>query len=75
MTQQNHNENGNAQQNAAPQENEVRYPLMESAADSLTTASGRKLNTISLEAVAAGEVHADDLQVSASTLRAQATLA
>src|SRR3954453_9980179 len=75
MTQQDHSQNGNVQQEDASQENEARYPLMESAADSLTAASGRKLNTVSLEAAAAGEVHADDLQISASTLRSQATLA
>ena len=75
MTQKNHSQNGNVQAGKAEQENGARYPLMDSAADSLTAASGRKLNTVSLEAAAAGDVHADDLQISAATLRAQATLA
>jgi propanediol dehydratase small subunit len=75
QTPQDHSQNGNAQASNGSQENGARYPLMDSAADSLTAASGRKLNTVSLEAVAAGEVHADDLQISASTLRAQAALA
>jgi propanediol dehydratase small subunit len=51
------------------------YPLIESAADTLTAASGRALSSVSLEAAAAGEVDAADLQISASTLRAQAELA
>ena len=52
-----------------------RYPLMEHAADTLTAASGRTINSVSLEAAAAGEVAAADLQVSAETLRAQADVA
>ncbi len=51
------------------------YPLMQSAADSLAAASGRTISSVTLDAAAAGEVDADDLQVSASTLRAQAELA
>lgn len=75
MTQENHSQIGKVQAGNSDQENGARYPLMDSAADSLTAASGRKLSTVSLEAAAAGEVHADDLQISASTLRAQAALA
>ena len=52
-----------------------RYPLMGSAAENLTTGSGRTLDSINLEAAAAGEVDAADLQISASTLRAQAEVA
>jgi propanediol dehydratase small subunit len=51
------------------------YPLMENATDALTAASGRTIASVSLEAAAAGEVAAADLQISAATLRAQATLA
>ena len=51
------------------------YPLMESAANELTATSGRTISSVNLEAAAAGEVHADDLQVSAATLRAQAEIA
>ena len=63
-------QNGNA-----PHAQTFTYPLMENAADALTAASGRALNSVSLEAVAAGEVDAADLQISADTLRAQADLA
>lgn len=51
------------------------YPLMDSAADQLTAASGRTLSSVTLDEAAAGAVNADDLQISASTLRAQAALA
>lgn len=54
---------------------EFTYPLMESAADSLAAASGRTISSVTLDAVAAGEVAAADLQISASTLRTQAELA
>src|SRR5215213_6924659 len=67
--------NGKAPQAKASTEKHYSYPLIESAADELTTGSGRTLNTITLEAAAAGEVDAADLQINASTLRAQAALA
>jgi propanediol dehydratase small subunit len=51
------------------------YPLMENAEDSLTASSGRLLSSVTLDAAAAGEIDAADLQVSAATLRAQAELA
>jgi propanediol dehydratase small subunit len=51
------------------------YPLMDSAADELTAASGRTISSVNLEAAAAGLVEANDLQISASTLRAQADVA
>jgi propanediol dehydratase small subunit len=68
-------QNGNVQGGKAPQGNSLCYPLMESAADDLTAASGRTISSVSIEAAAAGEVDAADLQISADTLRAQATLA
>ncbi|HEU5010973.1 MAG TPA: diol dehydratase small subunit [Roseiflexaceae bacterium] len=51
------------------------YPLMENAADTLESASGRKLTDITLEAVSAGELDISDLQIQADTLRAQADIA
>lgn len=51
------------------------YPLMDHTADTLTAASGRTINSVNLEAAAAGDVRAEDLQVSAATLAAQAEVA
>jgi propanediol dehydratase small subunit len=51
---------------------EVNYPLMENAGD-LRSASGRRADAIGLETLA--ELSPDDLQISAETLRAQATVA
>ena len=51
------------------------YPLLENEADRLHAASGRAVNTIDLEAVAAGELSEADLQVGDKTLRAQAEIA
>src|SRR5690242_20689951 len=68
-------QNGKAPQATTPAEKRYSYPLMESAGDELTTGSGRTLNSVTLEAAAAGEVDAADLQINASTLRAQAALA
>jgi propanediol dehydratase small subunit len=68
-------QNGNQPASKSEQEQTLSYPLMESAAESLTAASGRTLSSVSLEAAAAGEVDAADLQISAATLRAQAELA
>jgi propanediol dehydratase small subunit len=71
-----HHQKGNSESNKQPSsEKSLSYPLMDSAADELTAASGRTLASVSLEAAAVGEVDAADLQISASTLRAQATLA
>jgi propanediol dehydratase small subunit len=50
------------------------YPLIEHAADRLRAASGRPLAEITLEA-AAEELSIADLQISAETLRVQATIA
>jgi len=54
---------------------EMDYPLGDNARDRVKAASGRRLSDITLEAVAAGEVNFNDLQVSAETLRAQARIA
>ena len=51
------------------------YPLIESAADRLRAASGRRLADITGEAAHAGELSLADLQISAETLRAQAAVA
>ena len=51
------------------------YPLIESAADRLQAASGRRLADITGQAVDAGELSLADLQISAETLRAQAAVA
>lgn len=71
----NNRQNGKHQPQSGTPAKRHTYPLMESAADELTAASGRTISSVNLEAAAAGEVHADDLQVSAATLRAQAELA
>ncbi len=52
-----------------------RYPLMQHAADELHAASGRALNEITLDEVAAGELTIANTQISAATLRAQADVA
>ena len=51
------------------------YPLAEHQADALRAASGRPFTEISLEAAINGELSADDLRISAETLRAQAEIA
>lgn len=51
------------------------YPLSEHAADRLRAISGRPLGTITQEALEAGELAIDDLQISAETLLAQAEIA
>lgn len=50
------------------------YPLLENDGD-LAAASGRNLTEIDLEAAAAGDLVAGDIQISAATLRAQAEIA
>lgn len=69
------NQNGNNQNGTGEHAKNFTYPLMESAADALTAASGRAISSVSLDSAAAGQVGADDLQISAATLRAQAELA
>jgi propanediol dehydratase small subunit len=68
-------QNGNQPASNTTQTKSLRYPLMENAGNDLTAASGRTLSSVSLEAAAAGDVDAADLQISAATLRAQAQLA
>lgn len=68
-----HSQNGH--NGNTPEGKALTYPLMESAADALAAASGRAISSVNLEAATAGLVDADDLQISASTLRAQADLA
>jgi len=51
------------------------YPLMENAGEDMRAASGRALDEITPEALAAGELTADDLRIRAETLRAQAEIA
>jgi propanediol dehydratase small subunit len=58
------------EQNAAPD-----YPLINHALDTLKGASGRPLNEITLEAAEAGELTAEDIQISAETLHTQARIA
>jgi propanediol dehydratase small subunit len=52
-----------------------RYPVAEHAAETLRAASGRTLDEITPEALAADELTADDLRIRAETLRAQAEIA
>lgn len=51
------------------------YPLMETQTGELQSASGRHLDAITLEAVARGELSASDLQITRTTLQAQAEVA
>ncbi len=51
------------------------YPLNETMPEQLRAASGRAYNEVTLDAVAAGTLTADDLAVDASTLQAQASIA
>ncbi len=55
--------------------NDPRYPLGETAADDLRTASGRAFRDVSMEAVARGEITSDDIRIRAETLEAQAEIA
>lgn len=68
-----HSQNGH--NGNTPEGKTFTYPLMESAAGELAAASGRTISSVNLDAAAAGLVDAGDLQISASTLRAQADLA
>ena len=51
------------------------YPLSESGAETILAASGRRLADITAEAVQAGDIKMEDVQISADTLRAQAEVA
>lgn len=52
-----------------------KYPLSESAPETLRAASGRRLADVTGEAAQAGELSMADIQISADTLRAQAEVA
>ena len=54
---------------------ESRYPLADSAQDTLRASSGRLLSEITLNAAANGELTSADLQIEADTLRTQAEIA
>ena len=51
------------------------YPLLFLAADKLKTATGKKLEDITLEAIQSGHVQMEDLRVSAEALEMQAAIA
>src|SRR5262249_47776220 len=51
------------------------YPLAEKRPELMRTASGKKLEALSLEAVMAGEVTMADLRITAAALRQQAAIA
>lgn len=55
--------------------NKPRYPLGETSAGSLQAASRRAFGDVSMEAVMAGAVTAEDLRIRAETLQAQAEIA
>ena len=45
------------------------YPLGQSEADTITSRTGKKLSQITLEEVKKGNVTADDIKISAETLK------
>lgn len=51
------------------------YPLKENAGDTLHAFSGRPLSEITSDAIAGGELSADDLRIHADSLRQQAEIA
>jgi propanediol dehydratase small subunit len=51
------------------------YPLGERRPDLVSTASGRPLSEITVDAVIAGDISGDDLRISPDTLRRQAQVA
>lgn len=53
----------------------IKYPLIESAAETLRAASGRLLADVTTEAARAGDLSMADIQISADTLRMQAEVA
>lgn len=54
---------------------DISYPVMESAADKLTTATGKKLSDLTLENVLAGTVTAADFSITREALLLQAEVA
>ncbi len=53
----------------------IKYPLSESAAETLRAASGRLLSDVTAESARAGDISMADIQISADTLRKQAEVA
>lgn len=51
------------------------YPLSDGGRDAVTTATGRRVSEITLDAVLAGEVGPQDVRISSETLRLQAEFA
>jgi len=54
---------------------ELTYPLAAGPKDAVCTASGKRLSELTLEAVLAGDVTADDMRVAPETLALQADFA
>jgi propanediol dehydratase small subunit len=54
---------------------ELTYPLSAGPRDAVRAASGKRLSEITLDAVLAGDVNADDMRVSPETLALQADFA
>src|SRR5688572_3897087 len=54
---------------------DIKYPLMEHAADTLKALSGRPLADVTLDAVADGKLKPEDLRIQADTLKMQALVA
>jgi propanediol dehydratase small subunit len=54
---------------------DIKYPLMQNAADDLKALSGKPLSDITLDAVSEGSLSADDMRIQAETLRLQAQVA
>ena len=51
------------------------YPLGQSEADTITSRTGKKLSQITLDEVKKGNVTADDIKISAETLKKQGQVA
>ena len=51
------------------------YPLGQSEADTITSGTGKKLSQITLDEVKKGNVTADDIKISAETLKKQGQVA
>ena len=51
------------------------YPLGQSEADTITSRTGKKLSQITLDEVKKGNVTADDIKISAETLKKQGKVA
>lgn len=54
---------------------DISYPIMDTAADRLTTATGKRLSDLTLEKVMAGEVTAADFSITREALLLQADVA